>query len=163
MLLKSSILWDITPCSSLKINRRFRGACRLPSLVSCLAYTSTLKMEAACASETSAGFQRTTRRNSIEGRTIHNHHYENHKSYIGYYWWSFIICCFPDVCYSNDIVACRPVANQRLCKQRPLLGNSRNIHDGVMQSVSKQRIGKHAYNSGVVGNGVFYSICSKSF
>jgi hypothetical protein len=26
---KSSIFWDITPCSPLRVNRRFRGICRL--------------------------------------------------------------------------------------------------------------------------------------
>jgi hypothetical protein len=56
------------------------------------------------------------------------------------------------------IVAYRPVAKQWLSKQRPLLGSARNIHarnNGVMQLVSKQRIGKHAYNNrGMVENGV---------
>jgi hypothetical protein len=28
-LLKSSIFWDIMPCSPLKVNRRFGGTCRL--------------------------------------------------------------------------------------------------------------------------------------
>jgi hypothetical protein len=53
-------------------------------------------------------------------------------------------------------------------KQRPLLGNSRQhtrtqqYNNGVSQAASKQRIGKHAYNnSGVVGNGVFYSVRTK--
>jgi hypothetical protein len=39
----TSIFWDITPCSPLKFNRRFR-------------YSSTLKMEAICFSETSVDF-----------------------------------------------------------------------------------------------------------
>jgi hypothetical protein len=88
--MNSSISWDITPCSPLKVNRRFGGTCRfhfqnrisqetsvkaggkeshlslcLPAaftLVSCLAYSSTLKMEVTCFSETSVDFQRTTRR-----------------------------------------------------------------------------------------------------
>jgi hypothetical protein len=29
LFLKSYIFWDITPCSSLKVNHRFRGTCRL--------------------------------------------------------------------------------------------------------------------------------------
>jgi hypothetical protein len=29
VVMKSSIFWDITPCSPLKTNRRFRGTCRL--------------------------------------------------------------------------------------------------------------------------------------
>jgi hypothetical protein len=28
-MLKSTIIWDITPCSPLKVNRRFGGTCRL--------------------------------------------------------------------------------------------------------------------------------------
>jgi hypothetical protein len=50
---ESSVLWNILPCSSLKVSRRFREVCRLHlqahlaacfTLVSCL--LSTLKMEA---------------------------------------------------------------------------------------------------------------------
>jgi hypothetical protein len=29
MFMKISIIWDITPCSPLKVNRRFGGTCRL--------------------------------------------------------------------------------------------------------------------------------------
>jgi hypothetical protein len=29
VIMKSAIFWDITPCSPLKVNRRFRGTCRL--------------------------------------------------------------------------------------------------------------------------------------
>jgi hypothetical protein len=76
---KSSIFWDITPFSLLKVNQRFGGACRLHvqdqiisqardqqaaskavtcfGLASCLAYSSTVKMEAALSSETSVDFQ----------------------------------------------------------------------------------------------------------
>jgi hypothetical protein len=77
--------WDITPCSPLKVNRRFGGTHRLhlqyrriketkPCLppafthVFCLSYSSTLK--AICSSETSADFQRTTRRYMPEGITL---------------------------------------------------------------------------------------------
>jgi hypothetical protein len=54
VVMKSSIFWDITPCSSSKINRRYRRICLLHllsllatcfTLVSCLAYSWTLKME----------------------------------------------------------------------------------------------------------------------
>jgi hypothetical protein len=62
----SYIFWDITPCNPLKVNWRFGGTCRLHLhgrnisqprnqlcllLVSCLAYSSTLTMEATCFSE----------------------------------------------------------------------------------------------------------------
>jgi hypothetical protein len=43
------------------------------ALVSCLAYTSTLKMEAICSSETSVDFQRATRRYIPEDRTLPGH------------------------------------------------------------------------------------------
>jgi hypothetical protein len=40
-------------------------------LVSCSAYTSTLKMEAICSSETSDDFQRTKRRYTSEDKTVY--------------------------------------------------------------------------------------------
>jgi hypothetical protein len=58
VIMKSSIFWDITLYSSLKFNRRFGGTCRLHllglrirlstsfTLVSCLAYSSNLNIEA---------------------------------------------------------------------------------------------------------------------
>jgi hypothetical protein len=81
---KSSIFWDITPCSPLKVNRRFGRTCRCHlqvgrmiqgrnkseagrllaacfMLVSCLDYSSTLKIEAIYFSEMSDEFHRTTR------------------------------------------------------------------------------------------------------
>jgi hypothetical protein len=61
MVMTSSIFCDITPCSPLKVTRRFRGSPRDFTLVSCSAY-STLKMEANCSSETSVVFQRTALR-----------------------------------------------------------------------------------------------------
>jgi hypothetical protein len=98
----SSILWDITPCSPLKANRPFGGTYRIHlqgrrisrvrnqresrSLVSCSAYSSTLKIDAICSSETLVDFQRTTRRyipEDIASSTpFHNHRCENLKSYI---------------------------------------------------------------------------------
>jgi hypothetical protein len=46
----------------------------------CSDYYSALKMEATCTSETSMDFQR-TRRYIPENRNLHNHHWENLKSY----------------------------------------------------------------------------------
>jgi hypothetical protein len=69
VFMKSSFFWEITPCSPLKDNRRFGGTCRL-YVVSCLAYSSTLKMEETCSSETSVDFQQTTRRYVPEYRTL---------------------------------------------------------------------------------------------
>jgi hypothetical protein len=83
---KSTVFWDITPCSSSKVNRRFGGNQRslLPffTLVSCSAYSLTLKMEETYSSETSVDFQLTTRRYIPEDSALHNHRCENLKSYI---------------------------------------------------------------------------------
>jgi hypothetical protein len=49
-------------------------------LVPCLAYSSTLKMEATCSSEMSVDFYRTTRIYVPEDTTLHNHRCENLKS-----------------------------------------------------------------------------------
>jgi hypothetical protein len=48
VVMKSTIFWDITPCSPLKVNRRFGELCLPPAftMVSCLAYYSALKMDA---------------------------------------------------------------------------------------------------------------------
>jgi hypothetical protein len=65
------------------------------TLVTCLAYSSTLKMEAICSSETSVGTQRTTRRYIPDDSTL-NHRCENLKSDIGVY----AVCC-RDGCASS--------------------------------------------------------------
>jgi hypothetical protein len=89
------IFSDITTCSALKFNRRFRETCCLHlqkpgwnraltvtcfTLVSFLAYSWTMKMEATCYSETSVDFQRNTWRYIPEDRTIHNNCSEISKS-----------------------------------------------------------------------------------
>jgi hypothetical protein len=51
------------------------------TLVSCLAYSSTLKMEETCPSETLVDFQQTTQCYIPEDRSLHNHCCENLKSY----------------------------------------------------------------------------------
>jgi hypothetical protein len=93
-----SIFWDIKLCSPLKVNRRFGGQCSLylqgrrisqgrnqseSRCDSCflLGFSSTLKMEAICSSETSVEFQQTTRRYFPEDITLHNYCCENLKSY----------------------------------------------------------------------------------
>jgi hypothetical protein len=54
VVMNGSVFYDVTPCSP------FRKNMSPPS--SSLAYSSTLKIEAACSSEMSVEFQRTTRR-----------------------------------------------------------------------------------------------------
>jgi hypothetical protein len=51
-------------------------------LVSCVAYSSALKMEATCSSETSVNFHRTARSYIPEDRILNNHCCENLKSYL---------------------------------------------------------------------------------
>jgi hypothetical protein len=51
------------------------------TLVSCLAYSSVLKMEVTCSTETSVDFQRTTWCNNPEDTIPHNHRCKNLKSY----------------------------------------------------------------------------------
>jgi hypothetical protein len=47
-----------------------------------LAYSSILKMEATCSSETSVATQQTSRRHIPEDDTLHNHRCENLKPYM---------------------------------------------------------------------------------
>jgi hypothetical protein len=89
MVVKSSLFWDVTPCSPLKANRRFGGTClnfqgqkvsqakknqlesrRQALLVSPLTYSSTPKIEVTCSSEKSVDIQRTTWLYILEDRTL---------------------------------------------------------------------------------------------
>jgi hypothetical protein len=79
LVMKSSVFWDITPFSPLKIIRRFGGTHLLGHqvplatffmLIYCLAYYLAPKMEAACSSETSVNFRQTTRRYVPENRIL---------------------------------------------------------------------------------------------
>jgi hypothetical protein len=92
IFLRISIFWDVTPCSPLKVNWRFGeiypfhlqgrpliGTCF--TLISCLAYSLTLKLGANYSSEMSVDFQWATRRYSPGDGTLHNHLCENLKSY----------------------------------------------------------------------------------
>jgi hypothetical protein len=51
------------------------------TLVSCSAYSPTLRIEAICSSKTSVNFQRTTWRYITEDGTLHNHRCENLRWY----------------------------------------------------------------------------------
>jgi hypothetical protein len=50
-------------------------------LVSCLAYSSILKMEATCSPEMSVDFQRITWRYIPDDKILHNHLCQNQKTY----------------------------------------------------------------------------------
>jgi hypothetical protein len=76
----------------LKINGSFEGVGRLHiqfatcfTLASSLAYSSTLKLEAMCSTETSVDFQRTPQCYMIEDRTLHNHFCETVLFFISNY------------------------------------------------------------------------------
>jgi hypothetical protein len=104
--IKSSIFWDISLCCPLKVNLRFGRTYRLhlhsrrisrarSHLLSrwCLVQLNIrplIKQEAACSSETSVEFQRTTRRYIQDGVIIHNHCFENIKPYISWISWGSI-------------------------------------------------------------------------
>jgi hypothetical protein len=67
-------------------------------LVSCFAYSSALKREAACSSEMSVDFRRTTRHYIPEDRALRNHRCENFKSCIQNKWsWPSTRYC-PGIC-----------------------------------------------------------------
>jgi hypothetical protein len=79
--------WDITPCSPLKITRRFGGNMSPPSsayylLHANFLFLSTLKMRGTCSSETSRGLEWTTRRYIPQDRTVRSHRCEELKSKI---------------------------------------------------------------------------------
>jgi hypothetical protein len=76
VVMNSSVFWETTPCSPLRVNRNFGGTCRLHLqvrrisqsiiLASCLVYSSSLKT---CSSKISVDLQRNTRRCIPEHRT----------------------------------------------------------------------------------------------
>jgi hypothetical protein len=67
VVMKSIIFWDVTPCSLLGCH--LLTSWSLPKL-----FSSTLKIEAICFSETSAVTQQTTRRHIPEDDTIQTTH-----------------------------------------------------------------------------------------
>jgi hypothetical protein len=58
VVIKTSIFWDITPYSLMKV----KGTFRRNTSPHFRAYSSALNMKAKCSSETSANFHRTTQR-----------------------------------------------------------------------------------------------------
>jgi hypothetical protein len=74
MTLKLTTIWETC------VNKVISTACF--TLVSCLAYSSTLKMEVTCFQRMSLDFHRTTRRHIAEDRTLRNYRCENLKSSI---------------------------------------------------------------------------------
>jgi hypothetical protein len=81
--MKNSIFWDIMSCSIAEL----LATCFL--LVSCLAYSSTLKMEVTCSFEILVDFERTARCSIPEVRSLHNFCCENLRSYVPQYMYSY--------------------------------------------------------------------------
>jgi hypothetical protein len=64
------VVWDITPCSPMEVNRHFGEEAAM--LVSCLPYSLLLKMEEMFSSEMLGDFRRTTRRYIPRDRKLYN-------------------------------------------------------------------------------------------
>jgi hypothetical protein len=76
---KSTIFWDITPCSLLSVNRRFGGTYRLHLQGRRIGRARNQR------ASRSVDTQWTTRRYIPEDNTLHNHRCENLKSYTDRY------------------------------------------------------------------------------
>jgi hypothetical protein len=70
VVMKSTLFWDITPCSPLKVGFHLQGRHILSHFLLARLILSTLNMEAICSSETSVDSQRTTRRYIPEDDTL---------------------------------------------------------------------------------------------
>jgi hypothetical protein len=93
VLMESLVFSHITPCNPLKVNRRLGGTCCLHlqggrisqarnwNEASSRCYSSTLKLEAICSSETPVDIQRTTLHYIPEDINLHNPCWGNPKSY----------------------------------------------------------------------------------
>jgi hypothetical protein len=68
VVMKRSVFWGITPCSPLKVKEALLSTCFHATFL--LGYSSTLKIEAICWSETFSDFQRTTWRYIPEDRSF---------------------------------------------------------------------------------------------
>jgi hypothetical protein len=108
--LKSTIFWDMTPCSLLSFNRRFGGTYRLHPETQWttrryipedgnISSIFRMEMEAICSSETSVETQRTTRRHIPEDGTLHNHRCENLKSYKLLCLWNTFLVVYEPIYY----------------------------------------------------------------
>jgi hypothetical protein len=80
------------------------------TLVSWLAYSSILKLEATCSSETSVDFQLIKRRSTPGDRTLHNHRCENPKPNV--------LCGIVNsvkgrLCWWDEILVCEPLWQRR--------------------------------------------------
>jgi hypothetical protein len=75
VVMKSCIFWDVTPCSPSEARIKQRALVALLTdcfmLLSCLAYSGTMNMEATCSSKTSVDFHQITQGYIPEDRTLH--------------------------------------------------------------------------------------------
>jgi hypothetical protein len=80
--MKSTIFWDITPCSPLKVRSISPPSSGSKNKPSKKLARKQVASSVICSSETSVHFQRTTRLYIPEDSTLHNHRCEDLKSYI---------------------------------------------------------------------------------
>jgi hypothetical protein len=128
---KSTIFWDIAPCSPMKVNRSFGGThhlhlqgrrirkiCLLPvfTLVSCSVYSSTLKMEVIYFSEVSVEFQRTIWCYIPKDIALHNHCFENIISYT-----------VSKMSYTKSSFA-RLITREEFLAEQPVLQDTRGLY-----------------------------------
>jgi hypothetical protein len=84
--MNSCIFWNITPCSSLEVNRCFGGTCGLYLLDRKVTQARNgHKHKSSRGSETSIDFQRTTRRYIPEDRSLNTFQFINLKMLQSYY------------------------------------------------------------------------------
>jgi hypothetical protein len=80
---RSSVFWDIAPCSPLKVNRRFRGTCYLHLLLQGRKISEARNQnEIGSMRSWFVGFQRTIGWYIPEARSLHSHLCDNLESYI---------------------------------------------------------------------------------
>jgi hypothetical protein len=78
-------------------------------LVSCLAFSSVMKIEEICSSERSVAFHRNTRCYIPEDSSLYNHRYEDFKSYLRKQ------CIFPKHLYPSTRLHGVRIQNTNIC------------------------------------------------
>jgi hypothetical protein len=96
MYIKNAVFWDVVPCRSFGLNRRFGGMYRL----------HLQNMEATRSPETSVQSTRSTRRHIPEDGFLHSHRRENLKSYKMYIF-HVAFSCKNSILYIELKLSCR--------------------------------------------------------
>jgi hypothetical protein len=90
---QSAIFWDVTLCSRAEVNRCILEECNASifrvqehakqEISSCLAYSSTLKIQVECSSRTLINFWQNKQCHTPKHSTLQNHHCKNLKPKCG--------------------------------------------------------------------------------